>query len=118
MTAWNPVAPGVRSPLGAENGARAAPRNSRQSSARPLGAGAGPALRRLRAHPGSLADMPDGYVAEAESAGGGYQRTACANLFDDLLIALPLRLIRLAGLALRLDAGLVADEPNQTWRQS
>jgi hypothetical protein len=39
-------------------------------------------------------------------------------LFDDLLIALRLRLIPLSGLALRLDAGLVADEPNQTWRQS
>ena len=72
MTAWNPVAPGVRSPLGAENGARAAPKNSRQSSARPLGAGAGPALRRLRAHPGSLADTGDSCVAEAESAAGGY----------------------------------------------
>jgi len=72
----------------------------------------------LRAHPGLLADMPDGCVAEAESAAGGYQRTACANLFDDLLIALRLRLIPLSGLARRLDAGLVADELNQTWRQS
>jgi hypothetical protein len=62
--------------------------------------------------------MPDGYVAEAESAAGGYQRTACANLFDDLLVALRLRLIPLSGLARRLDTGLVADEPNQTWRQS
>jgi hypothetical protein len=34
-------------------------------------------------------------------------------LFDDLLIALRLRLM-----ALRVDAGLVADESNQTWRQS
>ena len=87
-------------------------------SARALGAGAGPALPRLRAHPGSLADMPYGYGAEAESAGGGGQGAACANLFDDLLIALRLRLILLSGLALRLDAGLVADELNQTWRQS
>ena len=84
----------------------------------PTGAGAGPALPRLRAHSGSLADIPDGYIAEAESSGGGGQGTACANLFDDLLVALRLRLILLSGLALRLDPGLVADEPNQTWRQS
>jgi hypothetical protein len=60
--------------------------------------------------------MPDGCVAEAESAAGGYQRAASANLFDDLLVALRLRFIPPAGLALRLDAGLVADELNQTWR--
>ncbi|MFI5269496.1 MAG: hypothetical protein ACHQ7M_19130 [Chloroflexota bacterium] len=55
-------------------------------------------------------------MAEAESAAGGYQRAASANLFDDLLVALRLRFIPPAGLALRLDAGLVADELNQTWR--
>ena len=71
-----------------------------------------------RAHPGSLADMPDGYMAEAEGVGSGNQRTACANLFDDLLVALHFCLIPLSGPALRLDAGSVADEPNQTWRQS
>ena len=68
-----------------------------------------------RAHPGSLTNLPNAFVGDAKCPSDGYQGTACANSFDDLLVALHRGLILRAR---RLDAGLSADAPNQTYRHS